>query len=249
MSSFRWHREIVTPSSYYGKFNGGNPKAPEEKNFSVKECITESGQKEYVLSADVAALFDKSKREKAYNAAADIRKFEIGLFWQRAAYFWAFITVIYTAYFQVLTDIYDNKHGHLPLVILAALGVFFSFSWYLSSKASKHWQENWEAHLDLLEDEITGSLYKTYLAKKSYSVSKINISAGVIITACAFGLLLYDFAVFAKEKLHLFGSSGVAICTLFTVFVLFALFIYAKISLGNANSTGETVFQEKVYEW
>ena len=30
--------------------------------------------------------------------------------------------------------------------------------------------------------------------------------------------------------------------------VLFALFVYAKISLGNANSTGETVFQEKVYE-
>ena len=246
MSNFRWHRKLVTPSTYYGKFDGD--KSEEVKDFSLKERVKSNGQKEYVLSDDVIALFGTSKKEKAYEVASDIRKFEIGLFWQRAAYFWAFITVIYAAYFQVLTELYEKDHGHFALVILSALGVFFSFSWYLSSKASKHWQENWELHLDLLEDDVTGSLYKTYLAEKSYSVSKINIFAGIAVTICSFGLLMYDFAVFANEKLHLSGLLGVAICSFFALLSLFSLFVYAKLSEGNSKATGETSLQEKSYE-
>ncbi|MBQ4331978.1 MAG: hypothetical protein IJC31_09090 [Spirochaetaceae bacterium] len=91
--------------------------------------------------------FEKPPRqtmwEKAYEVAADIRKFEIELFWKRATFFWAFITAIYVAYFQVLTQIHQNEHGYISLVVLAALGLFFCVSWVLSSKGSKHWQENW----------------------------------------------------------------------------------------------------------
>lgn len=39
-----------------------------------------------------------SKIENAYRQAAEIRKFEIELFWKRAGYFWAFIVSIYAAF-------------------------------------------------------------------------------------------------------------------------------------------------------
>ncbi len=245
MKNFRWHREFVTQSTY---LRNSNEKSAGKIEYTVKERLKANGQKEYILSDDFVSAINKSKRERAYEIASDIRKFEIGLFWQRAAYFWAFITVVYAAYFKVLKDIYDREHGRLPLVILCLLGLFFSFSWFLTSKASKHWQENWELHLDLLEDEVTGPLYKTYLEEKSYSASKINIYAGVIVSICAGGLLLYEFAVFAKERLHLNGWLGVSVCLLFFLLVLFGLFVYAKKSIGNSDSTGDNGLQRKVYE-
>ena len=152
---------------------------------------------------------EKSKQEKAYERAADIRKFEIDKYWSRTGYFWAFIVSIYGAYFAVLTTMYKIEsngqspsfsHGEIPLLILAALGLFFSFSWYLANKASRHWQENWEEHMNLLEDEITGPLYKTFLADKSYSVSGINILASKVISFCAYFLLQFEFLSFLKSK-------------------------------------------------
>jgi hypothetical protein len=61
----------------------------------------------------------------------------------------------------------------------------FSVGWYLVNRGSKAWQKNWEAHVDLLEDEVIGPLYKTTINRYKYelmdpvdafpfSVSKIN---------------------------------------------------------------------------
>ena len=51
---------------------------------------------EQVFQEQYSSLFefedDESKlREKALDLALDIRKFEIELYWKRAAYFWGFI--------------------------------------------------------------------------------------------------------------------------------------------------------------
>ncbi|HZW40283.1 MAG TPA: hypothetical protein VFF33_13375 [Ignavibacteriaceae bacterium] len=65
-------------------------------------------------------------------------------------------------------------------------GLFLSVSWFFVNKASKFWQKNWEAHVDLLEDDLIGPLYKTTLINKrfvdrlspkesfQYSAGKIN---------------------------------------------------------------------------
>lgn len=247
MSSFKWHREFVTPQSY-GQSMGISEEKESSASFEIEVEDNSSTKKTIAVSQKFLDAIHGSKELTAYTVASDIRKFEIGLFWQRAAYFWAFITVIYTAYFKVLVDIYEKEHGHFPLVVLCALGLFFSFSWFLTSKASKHWQENWELHLDLLEDNITGPLYKTYLAEKSYSVSKINIYAGVIVSICAGGTLLYEFAVFVKNQLHLSECLGVLVCIVFLILIGFALFVYAGISIGNKKSSGSNILQRKVYE-
>ena len=180
--------------------------------------------------------------EKAYEVAADIRKFEIELFWKRATFFWAFITAIYVAYFQVLTQIHHNEHGYISLVILAALGLFFCVSWLLSSKGSKHWQENWEEHLNILEDNVTGPLYKTYLAEKSYSLSKIAIYAGWAVSFCAYGLLLYEFSCFVKQNLKSPQELQFILTIVFAAFVPLCLYVYSKNVLGNLSGTREITF-------
>ena len=77
------------------------------------------------------------------------------------------------------------------LAVLSNLGVVFSVGWYCVNRGSKHWQENWEKHLDILEDPIQGPLYKVVMKRRkprslkesaqeiltgsgAFSVSKIN---------------------------------------------------------------------------
>lgn len=68
---------------------------------------------------------------------------------------------------------------------MSCLGVVFSVAWYFVNRASKFWQENWEKHVDLLEDSVVGPLYKTVLSDADlrftkwsgpyrFSVSKLN---------------------------------------------------------------------------
>lgn len=123
----------------------------------------------------------------AFNQVSDIRKFEIELYWKRATYFWALIAVAFAGYFSILSSENIPSKFFLSFVV-SCIGFVFTFAWFLSSRGSKYWQENWENHLDLLEDRITGPLYKTLLERTDYenlvdklitgpmsvSVSKIN---------------------------------------------------------------------------
>lgn len=123
----------------------------------------------------------------AYYQAADIRKFEIDMYWKRATYFWALIAVAFAAFFAV-SNAEKIASKDFYLVAISSAGLVFTFAWFSVNKGSKYWQENWENHLDLLEDKITGPLYKSKLVRPSedsfleryfvgpasYSVSKIN---------------------------------------------------------------------------
>ncbi|MGY3893291.1 RipA family octameric membrane protein [Aeromonas enterica] len=125
----------------------------------------------------------------AYYQAADIRKFEIDMYWKRATYFWALIAVAFAAFFAVSSaEHLSPQDKNLYLSAISSAGFIFTFAWFSVNKGSKYWQENWENHLDLLEDKITGPLYKTKLERpqddsglekliigpQPYSVSKIN---------------------------------------------------------------------------
>jgi hypothetical protein len=68
---------------------------------------------------------------------------------------------------------------------VSCIGLILSTSWYLVNRGSKYWQENWERHVDLLEDEFAGPLYKMTIADEQFhwwkllkgfpvSVSKVN---------------------------------------------------------------------------
>src|SRR6266542_2126084 len=125
--------------------------------------------------------------EKALDLALDIRKFEIGLYWQRTAYFWALIAVAFAGFFAVQSaEHIESKSFHA--FVIACIGFLFSLAWFLVNRGSKFWQENWENHVDMLEDGLAGPLYKTILRRPKperfvekwidgpapISVSKIN---------------------------------------------------------------------------
>ncbi|MBQ6566240.1 MAG: hypothetical protein IJL80_04215 [Treponema sp.] len=161
MISFNWNRRKISPAEYEKQIGIPSSNAAKTEftvtvNKGSNDCYTVK------VEQDFLDALHGSKHLSAYTVASDIRKFEIDKYWQRTLYFWGFITAIYMAYFNALKEFYCNEctgerfHGSLPLVILSALGLFFCVSWLLASKGSKHWQENWENHLDLLEDDITG---------------------------------------------------------------------------------------------
>lgn len=160
----------------------------------------------------------RAGRALAY--ALDIRKFEIELYWKRGTYFWAFIAAAFAGY--ALT----HKQGHDAdpwlSILFSALGLVFSFAWYLVNRGSKFWQSNWERHVDLLEDMTLGPLYKIVAVTSDnsgrnpltspaqFSVSKLNQVLSVFVVAvwlilfvrsllpvsCGLPLDLYKLTVF-----------------------------------------------------
>lgn len=230
-----------------------------EENSSKKSSATKSTentkQDENTKNIGNTNNTEESKIEKAYREASEVRRFEIQLYWERTKYFWAFITTIYVAYYNVLTKFYVKSqcssefkevfsHGHLPLLILAGLGFIFSVAWALANHGSKHWQENWENHIDLLEDKVTGPLHKIHKANASYSVSKINQFLSYIVSACALGLLIFEIVEFCKNLTFIPKILFYGILVLFAVVGVMTFVFSTK---GNSDNKGNISFDRKFY--
>src|SRR5580693_1418074 len=73
--------------------------------------------------------------------AADVRKFEIDLFWKRSTFFWAFSTTAIGAY--------GFAHDHRGLQFAAGcFGLVCAVIWTLVNRGSKYWQEIWEKKVE-----------------------------------------------------------------------------------------------------
>ena len=148
-------------------------------------------------------LFPEEKAKEALKVALDVRKFEIELYWKRATYFWTFIAATFVGY----NAVQGSQDKEFLKFLLSSLGFVLSLGWGLANRGSKQWQENWEHHVDHLEDEIMGPLYKVTLPRmrpkgllawldfisvgpSRHSVSKINqlISLYIIVI---WAVLLY----------------------------------------------------------
>lgn len=131
-----------------------------------------------------------SRAGRALAIALDVRKFEIDLYWKRATYFWGFIAAAFAAY--ALT--YKTASAHEPWLSLlfSCLGIVFSWAWFLANRGIKFWQQNWERHVDLLEDLTLGPLHKSIATSPDvdtglftagrYSVTKINQFLSLFVT-------------------------------------------------------------------
>lgn len=188
---------------------------------------------------------NKKRREKALDHALDIRKFEIELYWKRATYFWAFIAVTFAGYFSVSVSesippgMSEKKIMNKQdiLLLISCIGFVFSIAWYFVNRASKFWQNNWERHVDLLEDEIIGPLYKTRLEEcctsfwklnnsYKFSVSKINQLLSLFVVLIFFLLLINVLITYYRITLpfELFPT----ICLFLTVIFICALYVFGK---------------------
>ena len=179
------------------------------------------------------ALFDTpKKREEALKIALDIRKFEIDLYWKRAAYFWTFVAAAFGAYFLIYKTASQDKPD--ILIIIACLGFTFSLAWYLANRGSKFWSGNWELHVDYLEDEKLGPLYKTVTATENFkfwallraypfSVAKINQVLNLYVLAIWIFLIIYSFTerLNLPEPFQLFNEIIISSITAIAIFVMF----------------------------
>ena len=161
-----------------------------------------NAEDDYKQAFGLGNPLDKMKAKAALDLALDIRKFEIGLYWQRAAYFWALIAAAFAGYFAILGADKLPEKEYLAY-ILSCIGLLFTWAWFLVNRGSKYWQENWENHVDMLEDETVGPLYKTILHRperqsflarhvlgpQAISVSRVNLLVS-IFTLCVWGILL-----------------------------------------------------------
>ena len=147
------------------------------------------------------------KRERALSTAHDIRKFEIELYWKRATYFWTLIATAIGGFTLLLNvdvtklDLVARQLRPILLQILAAVAFLFAVGWYLVNKGSKFWQRNWEAHVDVLENEFTGPLYKRVAYRSddsawiptytyAFSPTAVNQLLSFIVVVATFGLCL-----------------------------------------------------------
>ena len=140
-------------------------------------------EQDYKQAFGLGNSLNTIKAKAALELALDIRKFEIGLYWQRAAYFWALIAVAFAGYFAILGSDKLPDREYLAFIV-SCIGLLFTWAWFLVNRGSKYWQENWENHVDMLEDEAIGPVYKTVFQERPrfwsltaaypFSVSRIN---------------------------------------------------------------------------
>ncbi|HEU4790166.1 MAG TPA: hypothetical protein VFS71_10800 [Flavobacterium sp.] len=138
------------------------------KEESIMEQMTED---EYI------EIFIKGRKkediENTYKKAWEAKNFEIEHYWKRANYFWAFQVASFAGYFTFISSKgYENNKPVLYFIV--CIGLITCLAWTFINSGSKTWQRHWEIHVDMLENEITGPLYKIVTSPKTYSVSKIN---------------------------------------------------------------------------
>lgn len=230
---------------------------------------------------------EKEKIKEAYARSHDIRKFEIQLFWQRGTYYWAFILAAFTAHFVLLKFLLlgNSKEGinasfslkelcSLPSLSLFSLTVtsffllFFSFCWVLINKGSKFWQINWEEHIDMLQTQFSGDLYKTILDTTNtdlfspcplclkaydYSVTKITMLTSIVLMIVSFLIFVFHALIFIMKLLCInytcFYSCKCCISFIVLLIAFTFLFFICRLTKGNKKDICLEKSKNKTSKW
>ncbi len=152
---------------------------------------------------------NREKIQLALEYSHRIREFEINLYWTRTNYFWGFQVAFFAAFGLLAQAAVADGAKEAKLVWLLAsacliclFAAAFCLLWQFMLMGAKFWQDNWERHVDAIEDEVTGPLYKTYFVpnyfgqgKRPFSVTRIN-QAIVWLVLCLWTLLFLGTAIF-----------------------------------------------------
>ena len=223
-------------------------------NFKKKESYTPLSNKAYYElfkcnttkdpasnSYVPASANDMQLLKEALKKAWECRNFEIDKFWSRSLFFWGFILAVFTGYIALITKEKSVDFVGIEYLdfYLICLGFLFSLAWLLVLRGSKAWQENWEMHIDRLEDFINGPLYKTIfcpIRPHFYSLAKINEVMAIVVIVLWAGLivqytvtngiiLINPFSNFKNPNIHI----SVAACAT----VVFSVILVFGYPLGN----------------
>lgn len=189
--------------------------------------------------SDYKNAFKGKKKKDALKRAWLNRDFEIELYWKRATYFWTLIAAAFIGYITLVStaETMDSSYYHIEYLIIC-IGFVFSISWLLVNLGSKRWQENWESHIDMLEDDITGPIYKIITRPNSYSVTKINFIVSVFISGIWF--ILGIRSSLASKPLNFVESSFDCFWIILTLATILTSIILA-FGYGKSRKTIKTV--------
>ncbi|MGJ5205040.1 RipA family octameric membrane protein [Bradyrhizobium sp. HKCCYLR20261] len=173
-----------------------------EQYLGALDCSEDSRTSE----CSEAKKVDDSKLKNALSRAYEQRTFEIEHYWKRATFFWGFQAAIFVAFGFVWKEPAGPTQSGLLVLSLSSLGILTALANYLSARGSKFWQENWEKHIDMLEDAFEGRLYKTVWLSdgvREYSVSKVNLTLSSYFIL--FWLIVAGYSAARFVDLHLSG--------------------------------------------
>lgn len=196
---------------------------------------------------------EKEFGENLLNRAMNYRDFEINLTWERAKYFILFLSAIFIAYYTIKynNDIKDGKvvcniyPSFIP-ILLMGLGTLISYIWYLVNRGSKTIYENWEHHIDFIEEEFRlGKISRIHIYKdvsfldllKGYpiSVSRANNLVSLLITGAFLIMFLHESFNLVSANMDCNISCYIKLCIIVvTFFCLFLITCFIK--SGNYNS-------------
>ncbi|WP_164639405.1 hypothetical protein [Rhodopseudomonas sp. BR0G17] len=193
----------------------------------AKEYFTKLRTKE-PLSNDAQRANLRAMLDRAYAQ----RSFEIEHFWKRGTFFWGFQIVVFAAFGVIWKDLKSDA-GYVMLLALTAVGLLSALANSFAGRGSKFWQENWEKHIEMLEDVVEGPLYKTVWLRQGqveYSVTGLSIA----LSNCFVGFWLFAglfVAVVSREKLlrEVIDNQGVLLLTIVGVIgVIIAAFALSQ---------------------
>ena len=180
------------------------------KNFSSEQYLRD-------IEGNDTFSCNKNRCSRAFNFAVDSRKFEIELYWKRATYFWAFILVCFTSI--GLTN--QFPYSEMIRFLISCLGFFVTVAFWMINRGSKFWQENWEAHVDLLGETFIGPLYRYVIVSDkakmysigspwTFSVSRVNMYVSFILIIFWLILILWQITMADEAVIWNMVSSFIA---------------------------------------
>lgn len=177
----------------------------------------------------IADPSDVEKIKYSLEKAHDIRKFEIGLYWQRSSYILGFISVLaaacaycFSMYFTNDTDPITHFILIFIMASISAVGYNISMLWRRVIKASKYWQNNWEFHINILENCVSGNLHKMHFSIMDkeftrYSINDIVLSLANRIIFIWILIFLFVFSLIVYKVLELTMFDKITIPMLYLV--------------------------------
>ena len=193
----------------------------------------------YRQALDLSGAGGKKERAAALERAHEIRQFEIELYWKRANYFWLLQAAVFAAVGLTWKSDPASFPRFVPLV-LSSLGLTTAWAAWLGTQGSKFWQRNWEHHIDMLETEFEGNLYKTvYVGPSGVKWSLSGISENLALLFSVFwGLILLTVSVWANANWSFEPSELSSCLTRTEVFTVLSwafglggcIFLYSKSS-------------------
>ena len=196
---------------------------------------------------------DKTFPESLLDRATHYRDFEIKASWERSKYFILFLGALFIAYYTMkqpsLADsmrlMFYMVHPistvpHWMFVLITGLGTIISFIWYWVNRGSKLIYENWEHHIDFIEEEYQlGNISRVHCWKPFYwyklldtypiSPSKSNTLVSLLISVSFLILFVYETGIL-DCVVWLCCKTDCVKCILFFTFfyILFCLPVWIK---------------------